>query len=159
MKINQFITQLLEHCGLEKDQIEIVEEQKDEKTQINITIPEEDSGIFIGHHGEGLDSIQRLVRIISSSSKDKEEEKEERIVLNINGYREKRQARLEEMANNIAQRVLESGRKFTINSYLPSHERFIIHATLANNPDYSELESVSEGFGQDRKLTIRLKNN
>lgn len=155
MKIESFITQLCEHCGVPADQVEVTVENKEEEVEITISVPEEDSGIFIGHHGEGIDSIQRIVRILFQNQENEEFNK--RMKLNINGYREKREDRLKDLAYSIGNKVLETGKSYTFNSYLPAHERYVIHATLSEEDGFSDLESVSEGTGKSRKLTIRLK--
>lgn len=155
MTIESFLTQLCEHCGLAADDIQLSMDESDDQITLTLDIPEEDSGIFIGHHGEGIDSVQRILRIIFQDSEDPNMDK--KIVVNINGYREKREDRLKDLTYSIGNKVLESGKPYTFNSYLPAHERYIIHSTLSEESGFSELESVSEGSGKARKLTIRLK--
>jgi spoIIIJ-associated protein len=152
MTIETFLTQLCEHCGLPADQLEIAVDETDEVVRVDISVPESESGLLIGYHGDTLDSIQRLARIVFQ---DKYEDK--KLVLNINQYREQREEKLRQMAYAAAQRVLENGGVYTFHSYLPPHERFIVHSALGDDPAYEKLESVSRGAGKDRKLTIRLK--
>ncbi len=152
MTIDSFVTQLSEHCGVAADEISVSQVEDGEYLRVAITVPEEDSGIFIGYHGETLDSIQRLVRIIFQ-----EEYPEQKIMVNVNNYREQRQERLCEITESVAKRVLETGERYTFNSFFPAHERFMIHSCLANNEKYAELESVSDGVGKHRKLTIQFK--
>jgi len=123
-----------------------------EKIEIKLEVPEEDSGIFIGHHGDSIDSMQRILRVIFQK-----EYEEKRIVLNINGYREKREDKLKDLTYSAANKVLDTKEEYAFNSYLPAHERYIIHASLAKEKEFSELESVSEGIGRNRKLVIKLK--
>ena len=89
MTIQTFLTQLCEHCGLATETITCTEEQKEATKTVTLTVPEEDSGLFIGFHGETLESIQRLVRIIFQASAD------EKIIFNVNDYREQRTERLQ----------------------------------------------------------------
>lgn len=154
MKIQQFLTQLSEHCGVSPDAINIEMTETDEQISIHLIVPDEDSGIFIGHHGDVIDALQRIVRVIFQ---DSESESNKKITLNINYYREKRLEKLTELTRNIAQKVSDTGRPYEFRSYLPAHERFIVHSTLADMDDFSHLESISEGFGRDRKLVIRVK--
>lgn len=157
MTIQTFLTQMCEHCGVAKEDIQIEVETLENEIILNVTLPEEDSGIFIGHHGEGIDAIQRVLRIIFQDAENKETDK--KITLNINKYREKRSERLKDLTYSIGNKVLQSGRPYTFTSYLPAHERFIVHSTLSEEAGFSEIESVSSGFGRDRKLTIQLKNS
>ena len=155
MTIDTFLTQLCEHCGVSKDDIHLDVEELENQILLDLSLPEEDSGIFIGHHGEGIDSIQRILRIIFQ---DKENELgDKKISLNINNYREKRVDRLKDLTYTIGNKVLQSGKPYTFTSYLPAHERFVVHSTLSEEPGFSELESISSGDGKNRKLTIQLK--
>ncbi|MBP7700895.1 KH domain-containing protein [Candidatus Woesebacteria bacterium] len=152
MKIKTFLAQLCEHCGLSEEEIKIETVETDEKIEIKLSVPEDDSGVFIGHHGDSIDSIQRILRVIFQ-----EESENKRIVLNINDYREKREDRLKDLTYSAANKVLETKEEYSFNSYLPAHERYIIHFTLAEDEKFSELESVSEGIGRNRKLVIKIK--
>ncbi|MDA1079628.1 MAG: KH domain-containing protein [bacterium] len=151
MTTQTFLTQLCEHCGLASADIGYAEEQVVNTKQITITVPEEDSGLFIGFHGETLDSLQRLTRIIFQESA------EEKIVLNVNDYREQREVRLREMTAEAVERVLSGDAVYTFHSYLPAYERFIIHTALGEMPEAAELESISVGDGKDRRLQIQRK--
>lgn len=154
MTIDSFIIQLCEHCGLSQENIVVkIDEEDTERIKVTVNLSEEDSGLFIGYHGETLDSLQRIVRLVFLRTFP-----DKKIELNINEYREEREEKLREMVENIGQRVLDSGRPYTFNSFLPAHERFIIHSTLSENSELSGLESISDGQGRNRRLTIQLKN-
>lgn len=155
MTIKTFLSQLCEHCGLAQEDIKIEEINKENEIVLNLSVPEEDSGIFIGHHGEGIDSIQRLLRIIFQSEEEKEMDK--KITLNINQYRDKRVDRLKDLTYTLGNKVLQTGRPYTFDTYLPAHERYVVHSTLSQEEGFSDLESVSSGEGRNRKLTIQLK--
>ncbi|MBP7843099.1 KH domain-containing protein [Candidatus Woesebacteria bacterium] len=157
MTIDTFLTQLCEHCGVAHEDIKLNVETLEKEIVLTLEVPESDSGIFIGHHGEGIDSIQRLLRIIFQDSEN--EEMDKKITLNVNGYREKREDRLKDLTYSIANKVLQTGRPYTFENYLPAHERFVIHSTLSEEKDFHELESISEGDGKERKLTIQLKKS
>ncbi len=152
MELKTFLTQLCEHCGSSEEEINIEIMETEEKVEIKLDLPEEDSGIFIGHHGDSIDSIQRILRIIFQ-----DEYGSKRVVLNINNYREKREERLKDLTYSAANKVLDTKEEHAFNSFLPAHERYIIHSTLAEEKEFSSLESVSEGVGRNRKLVIRLK--
>jgi spoIIIJ-associated protein len=152
MTIDSFVKQLCEHCGVDPTTLEVQLDDQGEMVEVTLSLPEEDSGRFIGFHGETLESMQRIVRIIFSS-----EYPEKKILLNINNYRQERAEKLQELTQTAAARVLQTGQSYIFQSYLPAHERFIIHSTLSELPDSEKLESVSEGDGKDRRLSIRLK--
>lgn len=153
MTIQNYLSNMFQHCGLDAETLDIQIEDTEQEIAATIVLPEEESGLLIGFHGETLSSIQRLTRVVFQ-----EELGEKRLVLNVNNYRQQREEKLKELAHKGAQRVLESGQPYTL-SRLPANERYIIHSTLAEEPEYAELESVSEGEGRDRVLVIRLKQN
>ncbi len=152
MTIETFLSQLAEHCGVAASDVSVAVEKEEEYIRVILTVPADDSGLFIGYHGETLDSVQRMVRIIFQ-----QEYPDHKIMVNVNEYREQREEKLREITQSVALRVLESGVPYTFNSFFPAHERFVIHSFLSSNEAFSGLESVSEGDGKDRKLTIRLK--
>ncbi|MFZ1720941.1 MAG: KH domain-containing protein [Microgenomates group bacterium] len=153
MTIDTFISQLCEHCGLQADSVAIeIIESEDDRIEVKIDLPEEDSGLFIGYHGETLDAIQRITRLVFFRTHP-----DKKISVNINGYREDREEKLREMVMSIGIRVLETGESYTFNSFLPANERYIIHSTLSEEESLAGLESISEGNGRDRRLTIRVK--
>lgn len=151
MTIQNYLTNICKHSGLDADQLSVTVEEADGVVNATIQTPPEDSGLLIGFHGETLSALQRLTRVVFQ-----EELQDKRLVLNINQYREQRAEKLREMAEKAAAQVLESGRSYRF-SRLPAHERFVIHSTISETPEFAELESVSEGEGRDRVLIIRLK--
>ena len=151
LQLQQYLINLCKHSGIDQEQVSVDVEETEDIVSVNFNLPAEDSGLFIGFHGETLSSVQRLVRIIFQK-----EYGDKKIILNINNYREQRVEKLQEMAHSIARRVLESGRSYTF-AYLPPNERFVIHTIISETPEYSSLESVSEGEGQQRYLVIRPK--
>lgn len=108
------------------------------------------SGAIIGRRGETLDSIQYLASILVN----KEQEEYCRLLLDSNGYREKRRKTLEQLAEKIAKSVLKNGRSTTLEPMNP-YERRIIHSRIA------EIEGVtSRSVGEDpyRKVIISSVN-
>ncbi len=115
-----------------------------------IDIKGDTTGAVIGRRGETLDAIQYLASMTANRS-DKEYY---RISLDSCGYREKRKAILEELAQKIAKSVLRSGRTSTLEPMNP-YERRIIHAAV------SEIEGVtSKSIGEEpyRKVVISSVN-
>lgn len=152
MIIETFISQLAEHCGVSPDDIKVAVEESGEYRKVSIELPEEDSGRFIGFHGETLESLQRILRLIFQETPE-----DKKIILNINSYRQDRAERLRNITESVARKVIETGHPYTFQSFLPAHERFIIHTTLSEIEEGSQVESVSEGEGNLRRLTIQKK--
>lgn len=152
MTIEQFITTICEHCGVPANEMTVNQVDSEGIITVNITIPEEDSGRFIGFHGESLEALQRIARVVFAR-----EYPETKIIININEYREERSEKLRELTQSIVERVIATGTPYTFQSYLPAHERFIIHSTLSEIEGSNAVESISEGDGKNRRLTIRKK--
>lgn len=151
MNIQQFLTNVCQHSGVEPESVELSEADESGIMVANITVSPEDSGLLIGFHGDNLSALQRITRVIFQ-----EELGDKRLAVNINQYREQRAEKVQQLASKAAERVLETGRPYTF-SYLPANERFIIHTTISETPEFSTLESVSEGEGFHRVLVIRPK--
>jgi spoIIIJ-associated protein len=148
MTIQDFTQRLLAHMGVEDATVEV---QDGEPVLVNIKVAEEESGLLIGYHGECLTAIQRVLYLTFSR-----DDQEKKFIVNINDYKERRAAQIEEMARNAAERVLSSGQPY-IFSYLSPSERLVVHEFIAQTAEYAELESYSTGDGQRRRLHIARK--
>ena len=111
-----------------------------------IDLTGDDSGLLIGRRGQTLQSLQFVVNMIVR----KEFGEGTRVVLDVERYRQRREASLRDMANKVAERVSQTGRSITLEP-MSAADRRIIHISLAESEDVST-ESV--GFGEDRKVTI-----
>ena len=149
MTIQEFSQRLLEHMGLEN--FEVTVEEGEEIITLQLQVGEEDSGLLIGYHGESLQAIQKVVQLAFFR-----EFPTKKIVVNVNDYKERRKAQLQEMVDKAAAKVLSSGESY-IFPYLAANERLIIHETIAQKTEYAELESISTGDGLQRRLQIQVK--
>lgn len=110
----------------------------------------EHAPILIGRYGETLQSLQRILESILYNDFDERVQ----IVININDYREKQKERLENIAQNVAERVKTEGQEQILNSF-SGFERRIIHEYISQN--YPDLTSYSEGEGAQRQLHVGVK--
>ena len=106
---------------------------------------------MIGYHGECLTALQRVLYMAYAR-----EDQDKKFLVNINDYKERRTAQLQEMARNAAEKVAESGQPYGF-SFLSASERLVVHEFIANTPEFADLESYSTGDGQRRRLYIRQK--
>lgn len=152
-KIQDRITTILDYFGVETDEIEFEEVAENGKIRLNILLPEEKAKHFIGSKGETLQALELLVRL---AHKD-ELEGEERLIIDINGYRKEREEQLQTKAIEIGRQVLERGMEYVFNN-LNSYERFLVHSTIGEDPELSQkLETFSEDDTYGRVLVIRIK--
>ncbi|MDO5560380.1 MAG: RNA-binding cell elongation regulator Jag/EloR [Oscillospiraceae bacterium] len=119
-----------------------------EKTEegISINLQSNDTSFVIGRRGENLDALQYLTSMVCNRIDDKYY----RVILDSNGYRDKRKKTLEDLARKISKTVLKSGRSTALEPMNP-YERRIIHSAV------SEIEGVnSRSVGEEpyRKVII-----
>lgn len=110
----------------------------------------EDGAILIGKNGQTMAALEYLLKLIIR----KRGSRDIRIALNIDGYLEKKMEILAEKAHELAAKVRMKGEPVSLT--LPADERRIMHITLK---DETDIETVSEGEGEDRKLVIRPKTS
>lgn len=130
------------------EKMDVKAEYTAEKTEdgVLINLISEDTSFIIGRRGENLDALQYLASMFCNRLDDEYY----RVVLDSNGYREKRKKTLEDLAKKIAKNVLRSGRS-TILEPMNPYERRIIHSMI------SEIEGVSSrSVGEEpyRKIII-----
>ncbi len=116
----------------------------DDENIVEIDIEGDDSGLLIGRRGETLRALQFIVNLIVN------QRTEGRVMLDIEGYRERRYASLRTLASQVAERVTNTGRSVTLEP-MASNERRIIHMTLSEHP---QVITESTGIGASRKITI-----
>jgi spoIIIJ-associated protein len=136
-----FLREMLVNMGIPA-QVEIF--KRKENTTLNII--GKDLGMLIGKHGQTLDAMQYLVNL--AVNKDKEEK--ERIIIDVEGYRRRREETLRRLALKIADKVKREQKKEILEPMNP-HERRIIHSTLQN---YKEVFTYSEGVDPYRHVII-----
>jgi spoIIIJ-associated protein len=113
-----------------------------------IDINGENLGAIIGRRGETLDSLQYLA--ILANNRGSEENARLRLLVDCNGYREKRTETLEALAVRTSAKVVKQGRRVTLEPMNP-YERRIIHSKVA------EIDGVFSGSVGDepyRKVVI-----
>ncbi|OGO05638.1 MAG: hypothetical protein A2Y73_05600 [Chloroflexi bacterium RBG_13_56_8] len=103
-------------------------------------------GILIGRRGETLRDLEFIVRLIMSRRLGEWPN----LVLDVEGYREKRAQSLRSLAKRMADQARHTGQRVTLEP-MPAYERRIIHITLRDEADvYTE----STGEGEARKVQI-----
>jgi spoIIIJ-associated protein len=142
-----FLEELLGHMG-----INAVAEPNLHRDHMYVDIvgeDEDDMALLIGRHGQTLDAIQELTRMVVGRHLDERV----RVIVDVQDYRKRREARLEEKAREVAARVLRTGTEETLEPMTP-FERKIVHDTVAG---IDGLESSSRGEEPDRAVVIRRR--
>lgn len=99
-----------------------------------------DAGLLIGRQGQTIDALQYLLnKVLSKGAGEKMQ-----VILNCEGYREKRKAFLTDMASRLKERVQKTG-KSAYTELLNAADRRIIHVALQNDPAV-RTKSIGDGF-------------
>jgi spoIIIJ-associated protein len=124
-----------------------VDEEEAEPVVFNII--GDDLGILIGRRGQTLDALQYFVRLITS----RKTQSKTPIVIDIEGYKERRYEDLRVLAANVANQVKVKGSPVRLEP-MSAYERRIIHLTLANDTD---VKTESTGEGNLRRVVVSPK--
>ena len=144
-KITNFLDEFIKNLSQNNItyKIEIIE------NDVHVDIDGDDTGYLIGYRGEVLNSLQTILTNIAS----KDLNCKVKVLLNINGYREKREKDLENLAGKIAGTVIKTKKSITLEP-MTAYERKIIHLKLQ---DSDKVETYSIGEEPYRKIVVALK--
>ena len=117
---------------------------------LNVSIHNPNLGYLIGYRGETLYAFQNILVAVAS----KGVEDRVRVILDIEGYKEKRQKTLEELAEKVAKTVVKNRKSITLEP-MQAYERKIIHSKLQNN---AKVDTRSIGEEPNRRVVIEYKN-
>ena len=121
-----------------------VSEETESRVVINLITT--DSSQVIGYRGEVLDSIQAMASAVYNGNK----ENFTRVIIDCEGYREKREQSLQNLALKLAQKAVKTSRKVVLEPMNP-FERRIIHSALI---EFEGVKTVSEGREPNRYIAI-----
>ena len=113
---------------------------------ILVDITGKDLSVLIGKRSETLNALQYISRLIVS----KELGDNVTLVIDVEGYRTRRERQLRQLAHRMAEQAINTGKKQTLEP-MPPNERRIIHMELRE-----DTHVTTESFGEEphRKVTI-----
>jgi spoIIIJ-associated protein len=107
----------------------------------------EDMGLLIGRHGQTLEAVQELTRVVVSHRTGLRC----RVIVDVEDYKKRQRARLVSKTREVAKRVAKTGREEVLDPMNP-YERKVVHDAVA---EVSGVESSSRGEEPDRRVVIR----
>ena len=116
---------------------------------LNVSIKNSNLGFLIGYRGETLYAMQNIMVAIAS----KGIHNRVRVILDIEGYKAKREKTLEELADKVAKTVIRTKKEVTLEP-MQAYERKIIHTRLQN---IEKVTTKSIGEEPYRKVVVSLK--
>ncbi len=139
--IADLLFDILDFFGLEA---EIEYEERKDHVRYHIEGP--NMGVLIGKRGATLEALQFIVGVINARKKLVDY----RVVVDVEGYRERRERKLRDLARRSASRVQREGRAVVL-APMNAGDRRIVHLTLAN---HSAVHTYSEGEDPERCVVV-----
>lgn len=120
-------------------------------TGLNVELNGSNLGFLIGYRGETLYAMQSILSAVAS----KHTNNRVRAILDIQGYKEKREKTLEDLAQKVAKTVMRTKQPIKLEP-MQAYERKIIHSKLQSN---KKVETLSIGEEPYRRIVISPKSN
>lgn len=118
-----------------------------ESSDIAVTVEGEGTSALVGRGGETIDALQYLLAQIATRA---EGGARRRVSLDADGYRARRAAALEELAEQAAAEALKYGEEIELDAMTP-HDRRIVHMALK---DRTDVVTRSEGEEPRRRIIV-----
>ena len=145
------VAELLEHMGIDCEVTAEFGEVDDGfgHKPGKVDVQGDDLSILIGKRTETLNALQYIARQIVS----KELGRNVTLIIDVEGYRLRREKQLRQLARRMAEQAIKTGHKQMLEPMSPN-ERRIIHIELRDSPDVT-----TQSFGEEphRKVTILPK--
>jgi len=147
--IKETLEELLNRMGTQYSKIDI---EKTEDNAYAVNIETEEATLLIGHHGETIFSLQHVLKVLCwAIAKSKEEFN---VVLDVANYRKRQEERVLSLSDNKVAFVRRTKRAQVLPPMSPYFRR-IVHLHLME-PEFDDIETVSEGEGDLRHIIIKL---
>ena len=144
-QIQKEIKVLLDKMRFNLVNIPTVQEKENNIYFVNVFIDEPQ--ILIGYQGESLQELQKIFKILFANRYNKNIN----IIIDVNGYRKKREQKLKETAFSGRIKALRSKKTIALKTMNP-YDRRIVHSTLAK---FSDISTISYGVGKSRFVSIK----
>lgn len=113
---------------------------------VAVDVSTDQAGLFIGQKGETIDALQYLASI----SVFKHRDSWKRLVLDSEGYRQRRVEAVQGIAHRMARRAIREKRPIQLPP-MNASERRVVHVYLKEN---EQISTFSEGAGENRRVTV-----
>jgi spoIIIJ-associated protein len=124
-------------------------QDENDQPMVMVEVQGDDLSILIGRRSETLNALQYITSLIVA----KEAGRWVPLMIDVQGYRARRERQLRVLARRMAEQVVHTGKRSALEP-MPANERRIIHLELRDHP---EVMTESVGEEPNRKVTIFLK--
>jgi spoIIIJ-associated protein len=144
----EVVSKLIHHMGLTAQVSAHYDEANggDEHRTIQVDVRGDDLSSLIGRHAETLSAFQHVASLIVG----KQTQQWVQVIVDVEGYRARREKQIRQLANRMADQVTKTGRKVTMEP-MPSSERRVVHIELRGHP---AVKTESTGEEPYRKVVI-----
>jgi spoIIIJ-associated protein len=118
-------------------------------THVKISFEGDNLGYMIGNHGRHLDSLQYVLQLIIRKEVG-EEDFDFRLTVDVSGYREERDKKIEQIALEKADTARILGESVDLEPMKP-YDRRVVHVALKK---FDDIRTESFGEGRDRHIRI-----
>lgn len=144
------VSELLEKMSIKATvNASFVQGEEEENPMVLVEVQGNDLSILIGRRSETLNALQYISSLIVC----KEIGHWIPLTIDIQGYRQRRERQLRQMARRMAEQAVHTGRRQVLEP-MPANERRVIHLELRDHP---LVITESTGEEPNRKVTILLK--
>lgn len=147
--LRTLVEDILKFLGTDYKKVIINEE---EKNNYIINIESDNPSLLIGYHGENIQAIQHLLKVLAWKKSGNEQFN---ILLDIDDYRKRQEENVINLTNRKVEALRKTGRKQIMPPMSPYFRRIIhLHCMGAG---FDDIETLSEGIGDRRHIIIKLK--
>lgn len=146
------VSKLLHHMNMQAQVSAHYEEtDREDRRTIHVDVRGDDLSILIGRRSETLNAFQYVASLMVG----KEVQQWVQLVVDVEGYRSRREKQLRQMARRMAEQTVKTGRRQVLEP-MSSNERRIVHIELREHPAVT-----TESMGEEpyRKVTIIPKDD
>jgi spoIIIJ-associated protein len=150
------VTELLDAMGFDcqvmaVDNPSVIEVASDEPPTVFIDVNGRDLGMLIGRRGENLSQFQYMVNLLVNKQLDVWT----RVIVDVEGYRVRREESLISLANRVARQVARNRKPISLEP-MPANERRVVHMALRED---DMVVTESSGEAGNRRVTIQPKRS
>ena len=127
------------------------DDSTDDRRTVHVDIRGDDLGSLIGRHAETLNAFQYIASLMVG----KEAQQWVQLIVDVEGYRSRREKQLQQLARRVAEQVVKTGKRSSLEP-MPASERRVVHLELRGHP---AVTTESTGEEPHRKVVIIPKDS
>ncbi len=147
--LKELTIEILDKVGTEYSKVTV---EQDDDNDYSINIESENQSLLIGYHGENIQALQHILKVIAWK---KTENEKFNILLDVDNYRKRQEENVMALAERKVEAARETGRKQILPPMSPYFRRKI--HLMCMESGFEDIETFSEGDGDRRQIIIKLK--